>query len=56
MTICGQCNGKGGMLSDGDAIIDVFNNTNQNTAIVALPAVGCTQCGGKGYLSNFGVA
>jgi hypothetical protein len=55
-TICNQCNGKGGTYSDGDVIIDSFANNNQNTAIVALPPIGCTQCQGKGYLNNFGVA
>jgi hypothetical protein len=57
MTVCQQCNGTGGMFSDTDFEVDNYGNkTAQLNNAQNLSPLGCSQCNGKGYLTNFGVA
>jgi type II secretory ATPase GspE/PulE/Tfp pilus assembly ATPase PilB-like protein len=57
MTVCPQCNGSGGMYTDTDYVVRYDAGTKeQNSNNQSLGVVGCSQCNGKGYLTNFGVA
>ena len=57
MTVCQQCNGTGGMFTDTDYEVDQYGNTvSRLNNAQNLGPLSCSQCQGKGYLNNFGVA